>query len=99
MEDFVASRQRRDPVRMAACLETWSVGRMPSQWSGLPEYSGRALLLSGEADAKFTSAAVRMQAAFRNAEHHSIASAGHQFLVEKSREVALAAAAFLNRRE
>jgi pimeloyl-ACP methyl ester carboxylesterase len=56
-------------------------------------------LLSGEADAKFTSAAVRMQAAFRNAENHSIASAGHQLLVEKPREVALAAAAFLNRRE
>jgi 2-succinyl-6-hydroxy-2,4-cyclohexadiene-1-carboxylate synthase len=98
MEDFVASRQRRDPIRMAACLETWSVGRMPSQWSGLPEYSGRALLLSGEADAKFTSAAVRMQAAFRNAEHHSIASAGHQLLVEKSQEVARTMASFLNQR-
>ena len=99
MEEFVASRQRRDPVRMAACLETWSVGRMPSQWSGLPEYSGRALLLSGEADAKFTSAAVRMQAAFRNAEHHSIASAGHQLLMEKPTEVARAMAAFLNQYE
>ena len=98
-ENFLTSRQRRDPVRMAACLETWSVGRMPSQWSGLPEYSGRALLLSGEADAKFTSAAVRMQAAFRNAEHHSIASAGHQLLMEKPTEVARAMAAFLNQYE
>ena len=98
LENFVASRQRRDPVRMAACLETWSVGRMPSQWSGLPEYSGRALLLSGEADAKFTSAALRMQAAFRNAEHHSIASAGHQLLVEKPQEVARAMDSFLNQR-
>lgn len=99
LENFLTSRQRRDPVRMAACLETWSVGRMPSQWSGLPEYSGRALLLSGEADAKFTSAAVRMQAAFRNAEHHSIASAGHQLLMEKPKEVARAMAAFLNQYE
>jgi 2-succinyl-6-hydroxy-2,4-cyclohexadiene-1-carboxylate synthase len=99
VENFVISRQRRDPVRMAACLETWSSGRMPPQWSALPEYSGRVLLLSGEADGKFTSASMRMQAAFRNAEHHSIASAGHQLLVEKPQEVARAVAAFINQHE
>jgi pimeloyl-ACP methyl ester carboxylesterase len=65
----------------------------------LSKYPGRALLLSGEADAKFTSAAVRMQSAFQYAEHHSVASAGHQLLVEKSRAVAHAVAAFLNQRE
>jgi 2-succinyl-6-hydroxy-2,4-cyclohexadiene-1-carboxylate synthase len=97
--EFVASRRRRDPLRMAACLESWSAGRLPSQWSTLSEYAGRALLLSGEADAKFTSAAVRMQSAFRCAEHCSVASAGHQLLVEKSREVAHAVAAFLNQGE
>lgn len=97
--EFVATRQRRDPLRMAACLESWSAGRLPSQWSALFAYPGRALLLSGEADAKFTSAAVRMQSAFQSAEHHSMASAGHQLLVEMSREVARAAAAFLNQRE
>jgi len=96
LEKFVTSRQWRDPVRMAACLETWSSGRMPSQWSGLPEYSGRALLLSGEADSKYAFAAERMQAAFQNAEHHSIASAGHQLLLERPQEVAQAAAVFLN---
>jgi pimeloyl-ACP methyl ester carboxylesterase len=37
-----------------------------------------------------------MQAAFPNAEHHSIASAGHQLLAEKPQEVAQAVAAFLN---
>ncbi len=99
MEEFVASRQRRDPVRMAACLETWSPGRMKPQWSGLPEYSGRALLLSGEVDGKYALAAQRIQAAFRNAEHHSIASAGHQLLMEKPKEVASAMAAFLNQHE
>jgi pimeloyl-ACP methyl ester carboxylesterase len=52
-------------------------------------------LLSGDADAKFASAAVRMQSAFQYAEHHSVASAGHQLLVEKSREVAPAVAKFL----
>ena len=96
---FLASRLRRDPVRMAACLETWSVGRLPSEWYALSEYSGRALLLNGEADGKFASAAKRMQAAFRNAEHHSIASAGHQLLMEKPQEVAQAVAAFLNQRK
>ena len=96
---FLASRLRRDPVRMAACLESWSVGRLPSQWSALREYSGRALLLNGEADGKFASAAKRMQVAFRNAKHHSIASAGHQLLSEKPQEVAQAAAAFLNQRK
>jgi 2-succinyl-6-hydroxy-2,4-cyclohexadiene-1-carboxylate synthase len=93
---FLASRLRRDPVRMAACLETWSVGRLPSQWSALLEYSGRALLLNGEVDGKFASAAKRMQVAFRNAEHHSIASAGHQLLAEKPEETAFTVAAFLN---
>ena len=96
---FLASRLRRDPVRMAACLETWSVGRLPSQWYALHKYSGRALLLNGEADAKFASAAKRMQAAFPNAKHHSIASAGHQLLMEKPQEVAQAVAAFLNQRK
>ena len=99
VEDFVASRRLRDPVLMAACLETWSVGRLPSHWSALPEYSGRALLLNGEADGKFASAAKRMQVAFRNAEHHSIASAGHQLLAEKPEEVAQAVATFLNQRK
>ena len=97
--EFVASRQRRDPLRMAACLESWSAGRLPSQWSALSKYPGRALLLSGDADAKFTSAAVRMQPAFQYAEHCSLASAGHQLLAEKSQEVALAVAAFLSLRE
>ena len=59
------------------------------------KYPGRALLLSGDADTKFTSAAVRMQSAFRYAEHHSVASAGHQLLVERSRVVAHSVAKFL----
>jgi 2-succinyl-6-hydroxy-2,4-cyclohexadiene-1-carboxylate synthase len=99
LAEFVASRQRREPFRVAACLESWSAGRLPSQWSALSKYPGRALLLSGEADAKFTSAAVRMQSTFQYAEHCSLASAGHQLLVEKSREVAHAVAAFLSLRE
>jgi 2-succinyl-6-hydroxy-2,4-cyclohexadiene-1-carboxylate synthase len=96
LEDFVTSRQRRDPVRMAACLETWSSGRMPSQWFSLPEYPGSALLLSGDADCKYTSVAAQMHSAFRNAEQVCIAGAGHQLLMEKPQEVAQAMAAFLN---
>ena len=99
MEEFVASRQRRDSIRMAACLETWSSGRMPSRWSDLGAYPGCSLLLSGEVDTKYTAAAERMQAGFQNAEHLVIPGAGHQLLMEKPQEVAHAAAAFLNQRE
>lgn len=80
---------------MAACLETWSAGRLPSKWSSLPDYPGRALLLSGACDAKYTSAAARMQFAFCNAKRMVVPSAGHQLLVEKPMEVANAVADFL----
>lgn len=96
LEMFVTSRQHRDPARMAACLEAWSPGRLPSQWSALPDYPGRALLLSGEADVKYISAAARMQAAFQKADHLSISGAGHQLLSEKPHEVARFVADFLN---
>lgn len=96
LENFVTSRQRRDPLRIAACLKTWSSGRMPSQWSALPDYPGRALLLSGEADRKYAFAAERMQARFQNAEHLVVPEAGHQLLMEKPQEVARAMATFLN---
>lgn len=99
LKKFVTSRLRHDPVRMAACLEAWSVGRLPSQWSALPEYSGRALLLSGEADGKFTSVSIRMQDAFPDAKHHGIAGVGHQLLMEKPQEVAQALAVFFNQRK
>ena len=99
LENFVTSRQRRDPLRMAACLEIWSSGRMPSQWSALPDYPGRALLLSGEADRKYAFAAERMQAGFQNAEHLVVPEAGHQLLKEKPQEVARAMATFLKQRK
>jgi 2-succinyl-6-hydroxy-2,4-cyclohexadiene-1-carboxylate synthase len=98
LEKFVTSRQRRDPISMAACLETWSSGRMPSQWSNLSKYPGRAFLLSGKADGKYAAAAARMQTAFRNSEQLCIADAGHQLLMERPQEVARAMAAFLNQR-
>ena len=99
VENFVTSRQRRDPIRMAACLETWSSGKMPSQWSALPDYPGRALLLSGEVDTKYITTAERMQAGFQNAKHFVVHGVGHQILIEKPQEVALDMAAFLNQRE
>jgi len=99
VDKFVTSRQRRNPVHMAACLETWSSGRMPSQWSGLTDYPGRVLLLSGDADGKYTSFAARMQSAFQSAEQICIAGAGHQLLLEKPEDGAVLLAAFLNKRE
>lgn len=99
VENFVTSRQRRNPVRMAECLEIWSSGRMLSQWSGLTDYSGRALLLSGDADGKYTTIAARMQSVFQNAEQICIAGAGHQLLAEKPQEVADVISAFLKKLE
>jgi len=92
---FLDSRLRRNPERMAACLETWSAGRLPSKWSSLPAYPGRALILSGACDAKYTLAAARMQSAFSNANRMVVPSAGHQLLLEKPVEVANAVADFL----
>lgn len=99
VENFVTSRQLRNPLRMAACLETWSSGRMLSQWSGLTDYPGRALLLSGDADGKYTTIAARMHSVFQNAEQICIAGAGHQLLLEKPEDVAVSVAAFLNQNE
>jgi pimeloyl-ACP methyl ester carboxylesterase len=69
---------------------------MPAQWSALPDYAGRALLLSGEVDTKYIATAERMQSGFQNAEHLVVPNAGHQLLMEKPQEVARAMAAFLN---
>ena len=99
VENFVTYRQRRDPLRMAACLEIWSSGRMPSQWSALPDYPGRTLLLSAEVDAKYIATAERMQSGFQNAEHLIVPEAGHQLLMEKPQEVARSVAAFINQRK
>lgn len=95
MEEFVASRQRRDPIHMASCLETWSPGRMKPQWSALSDYPGSAFLLSGDADIKYTLAGRRMKACFREADHVVIAQAGHQLISENPESVAVAIARFL----
>lgn len=95
-EKFLQSRRHRNPEHMAVCLETWSAGVLPSQWSALAGYPGRALLLSGDSDSKYTSAAVRMQAGFRNADRVLVSLAGHQLLMEKPGDVANAVFNFLN---
>ncbi|MEI8293427.1 MAG: alpha/beta fold hydrolase [bacterium] len=96
-EEFFASRLQRDPVQMATCLEAWSPGALPAQWAALPSYPGRVLLLSGEFDTKYNAYALQMQASFRQSHRLCISGAGHQLLMEKPREVAIAVASFLNR--
>ena len=95
VEAFLASRLQRNPACMASCLETWSPGRMKPQWSALSDYPGSAFLLSGDADMKYTLAARRMKACFREADHVVIPQAGHQLISEKPHSVALAIARFL----
>lgn len=95
LEAFLASRLQRNPACMASCLETWSAGRMKPRWSALSDYPGSALLLSGDADMKYTLAARRMKACFCDADHVVIPQAGHQLISEKPDSVALAIARFL----
>jgi len=95
LEAFLASRLQRNPACMASCLETWSAGRMKPQWSALSDYPGSAFLLSGDADMKYTLAAGRMKACFRQADHVVIPQAGHQLISENPHFVALAIASFL----
>lgn len=93
---FVESRLKKSPVALAAAIEQWSPGALPSLWDCLEEYPGKVLLLSGEADAKYTTISDRMLAIFRHAVAHRFIGAGHQLLIECPGEVAAIVAGFLN---
>jgi len=92
---FLESRHNKSSVRLAEALERWSPGVLPSEWERLAGYPGKVLLLSGEADAKFTLISNRMQELFRDAQAHQLIAAGHQLLVERPAEVAAIVAEFL----
>lgn len=94
-EEFIASRLTQDPVALAEVLMAWSPGRLPSLWSELSAYPGSALLLAGEADAKYSSAAHRMGKSFRSAKTLILSACGHRLLNEAPVELAHAVAEFL----
>lgn len=92
---FLESRLKKSPVALAEALERWSPGVLPSEWDRLAGYPGKVLLLSGEADAKFTAISDRMQELFVGARAHQLIAAGHQLLVERPSELAAIVAEFL----
>ena len=82
LEKFLASRSRHDPRWLAECLEVWSPGMLSPLWERLPEYPGRALLVAGACDAKYSRLAERMAGAFRFGASEILPDCGHRILEE-----------------
>jgi 2-succinyl-6-hydroxy-2,4-cyclohexadiene-1-carboxylate synthase len=93
--DFLASRSTQNPAALAEVLEKWSSGVLPSLWNELPTYPGDALLLAGEADAKYSLLARRMAESFRSAKTQILPGWGHRLLDEAPLELARLVADFL----
>ena len=75
-----AARERRlrcDPRGLASSLRGLGTGRQPSFWDDLAHVDRPVLLVTGEADAKFTGIAERMEARLPDARHRVIPGAGH----------------------
>ena len=95
VDEFLASRLTQNPAALAEVLEAWSTGFLPAQWSELHTYSGSALLLAGECDAKYSLLARRMAESFRSAKTEILPACGHRLLEEAPLELARAAVEFL----
>ncbi|MEN9470092.1 MAG: hypothetical protein RL630_1825 [Verrucomicrobiota bacterium] len=93
--DFLASRITQNPAALAEVLEKWSPGVLPSLWKELPAYPGDALLLAGEADAKYSLHARRMAESFRSAKTQILPACGHRLLDEAPLDLARSVADFL----
>lgn len=79
-ERQMALREQRltnTPQGLANSLRGMGTGEQPSLWSALPEMSVPVLLITGEADTKFTRIAEAMQASLPNARHQHVTGAGH----------------------
>jgi 2-succinyl-6-hydroxy-2,4-cyclohexadiene-1-carboxylate synthase len=94
-EGFLSSRRRLDPNLLADCLELWSPGVLSSLWSDLAGYPGRALLVAGECDGKYSRLAERMAAALRSGGNEILAGCGHRILEENPEGLARCVAGFL----
>jgi 2-succinyl-6-hydroxy-2,4-cyclohexadiene-1-carboxylate synthase len=93
--EFLASRSTQTTAALAEVLEKWSPGVLPSLWNELPSYPGDALLLAGDADAKYSLLARRMAESFRCAKTQILPGCGHRLLDEAPLELARAVADFL----
>ncbi|MEL6341964.1 MAG: 2-succinyl-6-hydroxy-2,4-cyclohexadiene-1-carboxylate synthase [Myxococcota bacterium] len=75
--EMLARRRRSHPEGLANSLIGMGAGAMPPVWSALPSLSIPVLLLTGEADDKFTRIAVQMQERLPDATHRIVQGAGH----------------------
>ncbi len=96
------ARTRRlegDAAAWAACLRGLGTGTQPSFWSRLAGVQCPTLVLTGAADAKFTTIGDRMAAILPNARRAVVPNAGHQVHFEAEGEWLRAVGGFLNEEE
>ncbi len=95
-EAMRANRLRHTAQGLAASLRQFGQGSCPDLWPDLPKLTMPVLLLTGEADAKYTATAERMHRALPNARHLSIPASGHAPHLERPSPACQAIRSFLN---
>lgn len=75
-------RMRHVPAALAWALRTLGTGRMPALWSQLASLQIPMRVLTGELDTKFTQIGAEMAQLAPNLQHHRIANAGHNVVLE-----------------
>lgn len=92
-----ADRLAHDPRALAAALRGIGQAAYEPMWDRLGELQLPVLLISGERDKTYTTHAERIAASVPQAEHVTIAGAGHSVHLERPDEAAAAVSAFLGR--
>ena len=72
-----ARRLNNSTAGLAASLRGYGTGSMPSGWERLEHLKRPVLLITGQEDSKFNALAERMVSLLPQAQHRSIAGAGH----------------------
>ncbi len=72
-----ARRRAADPAGLAGALRGYGTGAMPAVWAALPALALPTLLVTGEADAKFSLIAEHMRRALPDAAHAVLPGVGH----------------------
>ncbi|MBI5309726.1 MAG: alpha/beta fold hydrolase [Actinobacteria bacterium] len=90
-----ADRLSHDLAALAAALRGIGQAAYEPMWSRLPELRVSVLTISGERDKIYTANAERITAAVPQAEHVTVAGAGHSVHLERPAEVAEIVAGFL----
>lgn len=90
-----ALKLRNDPRSLAAALDGFGTGALPSLWKSLPEIRTPTLLLVGALDRKFVDVAERMADLLPDARMAVIPGAGHTVHLERPAEWLAAVTAFL----